>query len=242
MCSEEEDSTEPTDEVVSRRGDDDAPGAPPATERAAMIKEGDRPKRRRRKRRGRMTSGVPTEDATTPTTSTMSSTAPASPSAVVEAPKARSQSPRAPEHAGFRLLRAALDHAEEGDYDSALEALVQLLLCGEEPTSRTQLFDVSYQKNRGGWRATISLATGRQFCGPVKNGQSAARAAAMESAMDYLARVGLHITTTVRTRFAESAKEESTSLARRLSPRAKPMLSPTGRSSRSSDDGSLVAG
>ncbi len=207
-CSEEEAGNEPTGAAASHRGDDDA-----SPERVAEHADGRSAhdpqtlqrttKPRRRRRRLKDIEGIEKSGSVSPDAPAASASA--SSSAAVEAPSASSQSPKTSVESGFRLIRAPLDYAEAGDYDSALGALVQLLLCEEERTPRTQLFDVTYQKNRSGWRATISLATGRQIFGPVRKSQRAARAAAMESAMDYLVRVGLHI---------------STSLARRLSPRA----------------------
>ncbi len=96
----------------------------------------------------------------------------------------------------IRLLQAAAVHLEGGDFGAALEAHVRLLL-GDERLPSEQLFNVSYLRERGGWRATITIATGRQFAGAVRAGQRAAYASAMESAMDHVIDAGLSITQAV---------------------------------------------
>jgi hypothetical protein len=99
----------------------------------------------------------------------------------------------------LRLLQAAAVHLEGGDFGAALEAHVRLLL-GDERLPSEQLFNVSYLRERGGWRATITIATGRQFAGAVRAGQRAAYASAMESAMDHVIDAGLSITQAVSDR------------------------------------------
>ncbi len=176
--------------------------------------ESEKPRRRRRRRKDNVKNGRPVP-STAPAESTTgrpgSSTAPAESSEAHQGQLQSSSTHVAMYHDNWalRLLHEALDHSGGGDYDSALEALVRLLLSEDGQLPREQLFDVSYQRERGGWRATITLATGRQLVCNLRTGQRAAYAAAMERAMDLLADVGLHITQTVSSRLAEAAGAEA---------------------------------
>ncbi len=86
-----------------------------------------------------------------------------------------------------RFLRDALDSAESGDYGAAVAAFARLLIPDvESQLPVDQLYSVDQKRVRGGWRATVCLANGREFAGRVRATPSSATSDAMEVVIDYL--------------------------------------------------------
>ncbi len=109
----------------------------------------------------------------------------------------------------LELLVEVSHNLEQGDIDNALIALVRLLLL-DERLPREHAFSASYQRERGGWRTILTLATGRLLTGAVKARQRAAYASAMEAAEDYVIDSGLRITQGVVRR--QESKDEQPQL------------------------------
>ena len=119
-----------------------------------------------------------------------------SPSADVEEkqpttqPSERVEEPQVSDHALIAMgaldqLREALASAENGDFGQMLTAFARVLTLGEELPD-DQLYTEELHKERGGWRASVRLASGLQITGGVRASQSAAVDDAHEESFGYI--------------------------------------------------------